>query len=497
MPKIRQTVPVTSPGARGLNTEDAPSDLDFTWCRTADNAVIDKSGRLAARKGLKLTTESSTPLGTSAGLISIASHNDVSGFIDIFSSGNGKLLKGTTSLTNVSPSATSITADNWKFVSWDDELFAFQAAHAPLKYDNGGTNLFVAITGAPVATDGAAAFGRLWALKDDVLYWSDLLDGDNWSSGTSGNINLVNVWPNGFDTGVAVTEFDNFLVIFGRNSIVVYSGATDPSKMSKFASMSNVGLVDRDAYILSANDLFFMSNSGVRSLGRTIQEQALPEREVSRQITTDIVDLIINQDNPIKAVYVEEENIILFMFTRTGVTYCFDTKRPLDDGSLRATRWIAFAANCAVRDIGGTTYLGGGAGVHSYSGYQDLGSDYPFRFYTNPSDMGAPSVIKMLKEIHPVVVGNQTTDVVLKWGYGYGNSYSSSVIGLTQAAPALYGVALFNDGEYYTGGIVITDPTVYADGSGEVVSVGIEANINANTLSLQELNIQLVSGRTH
>ena len=42
---------IGAPGFYGLNTQDSPTGLDPKFCLEAKNAVIDRSGRLAARKG--------------------------------------------------------------------------------------------------------------------------------------------------------------------------------------------------------------------------------------------------------------------------------------------------------------------------------------------------------------------------------------------------------------------------------------------------------------
>ena len=42
---------IGAPGFYGLNTQDSPTGLDPKFCLEAKNVVIDRSGRLAARKG--------------------------------------------------------------------------------------------------------------------------------------------------------------------------------------------------------------------------------------------------------------------------------------------------------------------------------------------------------------------------------------------------------------------------------------------------------------
>jgi hypothetical protein len=48
-----QSITITAPGFAGINTQDAPLSQEPTFAAVADNCVIDKEGRIAARKGYK------------------------------------------------------------------------------------------------------------------------------------------------------------------------------------------------------------------------------------------------------------------------------------------------------------------------------------------------------------------------------------------------------------------------------------------------------------
>lgn len=71
MPRLTQVEPtfqlqpidLVSPGFRGVNTVQSGSLLDPSYCVQATNAIIDTSGRLAARNGV--ATQTSTPITTS------------------------------------------------------------------------------------------------------------------------------------------------------------------------------------------------------------------------------------------------------------------------------------------------------------------------------------------------------------------------------------------------------------------------------------------------
>ena len=90
------------------------------------------------------------------------------------------------------------------------------------------------------------------------MYWSDLLDGVDWNSGSSGSLDLTNVWPSGYDEITALGTHNNFLIIFGKHSLIVYAGADDPSTMVLSDTVENIGAVSRDVVVSIGSDLLLL-----------------------------------------------------------------------------------------------------------------------------------------------------------------------------------------------------------------------------------------------
>ena len=59
-----QSINLVAPAFQGINLEDSPLAQDHSFAQIADNAIIDKSGRLASRKGNSVVTTTKTVLGT-------------------------------------------------------------------------------------------------------------------------------------------------------------------------------------------------------------------------------------------------------------------------------------------------------------------------------------------------------------------------------------------------------------------------------------------------
>jgi hypothetical protein len=177
--------------------------------------------------------------------------------------------------------------------------------------------------------------------------------------------------------------------------------------------------------------------------------------------------------------------------------YCFDTKAVLQDGSLRVTTWDSIQPKSFFRKADGTVLLGKEGYLATYSGYLDNTSTYRFQYFTNHTDLGAPSVTSILKRLKVVVIGGSNQYLTLKWGYDFkSNYYSSNQLIPSQAGTAFYGVSEYNtSGVEYTDGTALQTLTAYPTGSGKVIQTGYEADINGLLLSIQKIEIQAKNGK--
>ncbi len=501
-----QSINLVAPAFKGINTEDSPIGQDPSFADIADNAVIDKRGRIASRKGYNVITTNKTELG-SANIRAIKEFRDDAGNSKIFSVGNNKILSGTTTLADETPGSYTINADNWKMVNFNDKIYFFQRAYEPLVYDNAGGSVIKLSTvsgAAGVAStmygnEVLAAYGRLWtadfATDKSTVYWSDLLIGHDWSGGTSGSIDIAKVWPDGHDEIVALAAHNNLLIIFGKRSIVVYSGADAPATMALSDTISGVGCVGRDTVQYTGVDVIFLSQTGLRSFGRTIQEKSMPISSLSGTITTDIIQLINEANEVYKSVYYPEANFYLLTFTNQNMSYCFDIRGTLENGSYRVTRWPGTSFTCYERKDNGDLLIGSAQGIGQYTGFQDNGSSYSFKYFSPELSFGDPSKLKFLKKIRPTVVGGSGLDILLKWDYDFGSSYNTSIITLKDQAKAEFGIDEYTVGQY-SDGILTSKDAVNTNGSGGTLSIGMETSINGNELSIQEINVLALVGKT-
>jgi len=502
-----QSINISAPGFAGINTQDSPISLSPVFAAVANNCVIDKFGRVGARQGFTLeTTTTNGHLGTSIGVESIKEYKDSAGVSAIFTAANNKILKGVTTLVDKTPAAYTITANNWQMVNFNDRMYFFQRGYEPLVYI-GSTDVLAkmsSVSGAagtpPQANTAIAAYGRVWcadfAADKHTVYWSDLLNGSIWTGGSSGNIDISEVWPDGYDEIVTMTAHNGFLIIFGKKSILVYAGAEDPATMAIADVINGIGCIARDSVQHTGADILFLDATGVRSLGRTIQEKSVPIGDISKNVRDEIKDLIAISSQPIKCHYSPENAFYLVTFRGSSITYCFDTRRPLEDGSYRATTWTSLVLLCYERTLSGILYIGTSGGVGKYQGYRDNTSPYLMSYFSHPLTFDNPSNLKFLKKVSLITIGGTSSNGILNWAYDYSLAYSKQAFSFVSSLnPANYNISEFNTDAEYTFPTTINKPSINTSGSGVAVSIGVEATINNSAFSIQEMNIYALLGR--
>lgn len=512
-----QTYGVSAPGFYGLNTQDSPLDLAAGFALVANNCVIDQYGRIGARKGWDNVNPSSGNLGSNpVGVIHELVQTD--GTLTVLFAGNNKLFKldGSNNVVELTygggGTAPTISANNWQCASLNGITYFFQLGHDPLIYDPAvSTTTYRRVSEksgyagtVPSGNIVISAYGRLWiantANDKSTLTFSDLLAGHVYTGGTSGTLNVNSVWPNGPDEITALAAHNGFLFIFGKRQILVYQGATAPATMSLYDTVIGIGCIARDSVQGTNTDVVFLSNSGVRSVLRTIQEKSAPFRDLSKNVRNDLMNIVAGEsaDN-IKAVYSEVNAFYLLTLPTNRSVYVFDTRGVLQDGAARITTWTDIEPTALLARRNGDLLIGKTGYVGRYTGYTDNGAAYRWQYFTNHSDLGDQSVTSILKRISIVVIGGTNQYITMKWGFDFNENYLSQNVQIPAQTVAEYGVAEYGSNGVplaeYADGIALRTLYAQATGSGKIVQTGYEADIDGASLSIQRIEIQAKNGR--
>jgi hypothetical protein len=100
-----------------------------------------------------------------------------------------------------------------------------------------------------------------------------------------------------------------------------------------------------------------------------------------------------------------------------------------------------------------------------------------------------------MKKINLVAIGGSAQAISFKWGFDYTSNYNSQVVTLDSAPVFEYGIAEYNIATY-SNGIALDNVQVNAGGSGKVVQLGFESDINNAPLSVQKIDFALKAGKT-
>ena len=502
---------ITAPGFYGVNTQDSPTDLESGYALSAINCIIDQYGRIGSRKGWEKVNTSTGTLGSND-VQTIGEHIANDGTSTVIIAGNSKLFKLDTTLTELTYGgggvAPTITGNKWSCVSLDGYFLLFQSGHDPLAYvPTVSTTQYrrlsevAGYSGTVQLADVAInAFGRVWnacTTTDKVtIQFSDTKSPHKYSGGTSGTLDLTSVWPSGGDSIVGLGAHNNRLFIFGKQHILIYKDASTPASMSLDDAISGIGCVSHNTIAETGTDIIFLSQTGVRSVQRTIQEKSAPLRDISKNVRTDLLTEMAGETlTNIFGEWNQKEGFYLLHLPTIEKTYCFDFKQALPDGSSRVTTWDNISPTALFSKLDGTLLIGKTGYVGTHSGYYDDTSSYRFQYYTPYVDFGSPNAISMIKKVNVIVIGGSNQTVVTKWSYDYTQNFKSQQG--TTIVNALAGQ--FNTGEFnineFSNGIVLNTLSVNAAGSGKVAQVGFESDIAGNALSIQKMEVYAKNGK--
>jgi len=395
-------------------------------------------------------------------------------------------------------SAGTITNDNWQFASLSGKIFMAQAGQA-FTCLNESTFDVVSVVGQPWTSSPnivVAGYGRLWAADDAAggnrytLWWSNLLDGTALNSGDAGNLSLINAWPQGQDSVVAVVPAFGRVVVLGRNSILLYTlpADNDPASMSLTHTVSNIGCVARDSVIVTDDGIYFLSDNSVFRIDQLGQVTSLLNLEnMSKLYAEDVVSaLAAETTTKIRAGYYPKDGLYVLSFPTSNATFCLHPRKMIPEVDVPpATKWTnvarPFRGFCFDKD--GNWYCAGTNGVHKYTGYVPDGANnaYSLLFYTQWNNFGDEARLKHLKAVTLVLEAASGQTGTLYWLEDYLAGTENSETFTCDAVEFAE-----NPG--------IGHVRVAIGGSCNVVQVGVGFVINAAAVTLQQMRIFATPG---
>jgi hypothetical protein len=431
------------------------------------------------------------------------------------------------------------TTGDWQFVNFNDRLHCFHAGVIPQRYDG---SLGSGVKWTAHATDpasigtlfdpscGMGYYGRIWVggvnEAKDVVYYSNLLDGDDWTGGDTGLIDLAKVW--GTDEVVAIAPYFGKLIIFGKNNIVVYNNPMLVGSLEVDEVISGVGLVSRDTVQAIGDDLVFLSNTGLRSLSRTTEKDKLPLTDLSVNIKDRLIRNI-GQSTNVKSAYVENEGIYIMSFVDKNINYVFDFKHITPNQAPRVTTWTfdndREPASMIYTELYSGLLVGQKDGsIAGYEKYYDTDlagastytdASYTWSMETVWVNLGESVAASLLKRLFMVLEGGSGATMGLKWYKDYSvtpstitsvvlNPITTGTTSLWGASSSLYGAttaththvaATHPSNSTYAPVFGLKEYRKPLTGSAKNIKIGIDIESNGFDASLQTLTLLHKQGK--
>jgi hypothetical protein len=503
---------MTVPGFKGLNRQASGSLLGPEWATVLVNATIDDAGRVAARNGWTSVT---TTTAATAQIEQLFEYRKYDGTTQLLVSMADADIERSTddgdTWADVTGTATH-AATSIQFLNFNDVVYGITNDAEDNIIYSGTTFADDAAVGRPTGGVGLSAFGRIWATdtNDTVVQYCALLDHTDWNGTDTGSVDMRNVWPEG-DNVTALAAFNGALVIFGRNNIAIYSDGQgsalgiNPTQIYLVDTITGIGCIARDSVVNVDGDLWFLSEQGVFSLSRLIQEKSNPLANLSANVQDFLkgnVDAVSASD--IRAVYSPEDRVYLLSLPRVvssaeaGIAFAFDTRGKLPDGTARCMGTWNLVPTASVIRLDGTWLMARYdtvGEVGTYTSQQDDGSAYSFEYESGWMDLTQQGFLIMPKRVSGLFFLDSDTTVALKWAFDFESTFQSRQIVFSDiAAGAEWGEGEFGIG-LYGGGLALRDGKAPASNTGEFIKLGVTTSINGGQFALQQIDLFAKIGR--
>lgn len=362
-------------------------DIEFTamppeYALDLLNAVFGTNGQVETRQGF-LAFSSAWSSGTP---VQIFEYLAADGTSRIIVSTSSDLFEVTSSTKTSRVGALTPAAGDWKFLNFNGKVLGWQAGHTPIVKTGAGNfaNISASSGTLPDGNAACSAFGRVWAVDDDkqTIRYCALLDETKWAVADGGGVlDMRQVWTSGMDEVVAIEAFGSNLVVFGRRQIIIWTDGAgsqiglSPVNMYVTDTIDNIGTLSRNAVLVVGElDLVFWSNSGIRSLRRSVQERSNPNSDLAPKNRLYIAAGVSTATrDEIRMAYHAKGGFVVIQAPVYDQMFCLDVRNfeQAVSGEARMTEWFLDAkALASTRDqallFGTTDKLG------TYTGYRDF-----------------------------------------------------------------------------------------------------------------------------
>ena len=363
-----------------------------------------------------------------------------------------------------------------------------------------GDSLVLLKSAMPISSNLHTHFGRLFHIdsrdrkKIRISGANSATDMTNGATLDASTFTFGGLQPEG-DVALAMTSYQRFFVIAGRQNVFFYSG-TDPLDESNFQPIGLFpqGAVSEQALLSIGNDAAFVTPDGVQTVSLVGDASTLGRANISEAIKTTLrdeieaadEDTIVTVHYPRRSWFLVKIGTLLHCFNYTaffGVDQL--SARAAGTLSTQTGSWSLFDGKFArqraylVRQNGDLVCCGSGGKVYEFdkSDFDDDGEGYQTQYRTgwlfyNPR---RPSVrVNQGKYIKPLVDVGQAINYTIRAEGEFDNVESSDTVTVSAAAGEPVGLAVV--GEAAVGGSSIENVKYPLHWRGETVRFTFETD---------------------
>jgi hypothetical protein len=370
---------IAVPGSFGVTGESSISGEVPEWLLAADNAIFNREGLIAPRALFRKIPDTSLTTPLSIDLTDTIQFIQSYPYVFVWNETDDELWAMYTDPIELTALGDNGTAPPASPTHGPMMVAALQGKYY---FCNASTTMTVWEPGTPGTYSGVAspnshggvrnidvlhsAFGRLWgALSDSkVLYWSVLLDGEDWSGTGSGSLDLSS-YLTAEEYITAIADFNKYLVVFTSRTILIFQdpftvpvdSSGDPgteTTMSLKEQINGVGCVGKNAWASVGEEVYFVDTSGLRRISRVLEEGGSnPIDPVCAHITPLL--RILESSNNISTVNLNYLPTIraLAMDLHGQITYVIWLDRPIGEGSFAVTHWGSYGTDLTTDTVTG------------------------------------------------------------------------------------------------------------------------------------------------
>lgn len=269
-------------------------------------------------------------------------------------------------------------------------------------YLDGSTSTLVTDTNCPHTPTIIKKASKIFAIKDDVVRFTKTSDARVWTAEEDAGFLPVNVQQTGASNPTALGEYQSSLVVFFPDSAQIWYVDPDP-ELHAFVSTTPIGTRYQNSHANMANDIYFLSPSGFRSIAVQANSTNLMDMDVGSPIDSLMLQVMRGTISPNTVYYRGGGQLMSFIGNQVYV-YTFSRAAKISAWAI----WDLPVSVDAVTELEGVLYLRSGDVVYQldHNAFDDDGIPIEVDIELPFMDCKQPGVLKQFSAMDVAAEGD-------------------------------------------------------------------------------------------